>query len=847
MTVNPNYPVIAERWGPLWTAAGAAVPSDRWVNLVDRTLTSVSAKRGKQYELDTAQAGEYQTTLGSPDGALDPTNTGGPYAGHILPYQPYQRRAQWPPTQNLLDYVIATGGEGYTAGAIPASIGVKSTADSTGGVIAQPVSPLTAWQGTNTFRFNVPSGILSATRVCYTDRVAVRPGQTYTVQLLVRNITDSTSISVQSMIAFYGSTLGATPVTWNYGTPTTLTGSSTANTWTRIALTVTAPTSVYGMSVGFSTGATVAATCTVEVDAWQVEAAGSPSTWTAPGTWYPLFTGYTERWPTQWLEGGTYGQVSPTGVDAFALLSQVKLGEVFAEEVESYSPRFVYTLSDAAGASSAADSTGANKGAGITYAKGGNGNTTFGNAQTSVSSTGGYIGSSETVVSMRPGASGVNASSPAAMVDLNSAGIKGPVDSGNGFTRMIAFRYAGGSIPTDGAYIWHSFYTNTPNSPSAWLTAGVALYIGGSDGKLRASFNTIGQTATIVLNSNVVVTDQNWHLVSVAVSGTTATLVLDGAVVATGTINVLSLGGWWDVLGAFWTASTRTAVMTFYGDLAYATEFPQALTTAQMSQLYFAWKTACTGESSDARYGRILRYAGFTGASNIGIGLTTSVGPATNIVGTDALSALNDVVTTENGNHFVGADGSITFQSRGIRYNSLTPVYTFGDGPGEYPYEELQLDFDSTHLSNVVTVTQKSTGTTFVGQNNASIASYFTRTMTRDNNSTNVGECQDSANYLVSRYSQPLTRVQAVKFHPSANTSLWPVLLGLELGTRVRINRRPFGAPEVTVDCFVEQIQWDMDDKGEAWCTLQCSPIDPTPYGQFSDTLPQFDQAVFAY
>jgi hypothetical protein len=209
------------------------------------------------------------------------------------------------------------------------------------------------------------------------------------------------------------------------------------------------------------------------------------------------------------------------------------------------------------------------------------------------------------------------------------------------------------------------------------------------------------------------------------------------------------------------------------------------------------------------------------------------MGPASDIGGADVMSALNNVVTTENGEHFVTADGTVTFRGRGYRYNALTAAWTFGDGTGEYPYEDLQLDFDSTHLSNVVTVTQQPTGTDYVAQDAASKASYYTRTMSRTLNTTSALECQDAADYFVSRYKGPLTRVQNIKLHPSANTALWPVLLGLELGTRVRINRRPPGAPLVSVDCFVEQISWDMDSANEAWVTLQCSPVDSRVYGEF--------------
>jgi hypothetical protein len=209
------------------------------------------------------------------------------------------------------------------------------------------------------------------------------------------------------------------------------------------------------------------------------------------------------------------------------------------------------------------------------------------------------------------------------------------------------------------------------------------------------------------------------------------------------------------------------------------------------------------------------------------------MGPA-NIDGQDAMSALQSVVDTENGAHYVDRAGVITFKARSARYNATVPMYTFGENSGEYPYEDCTLDFDSTHLSNQVTVTQESTSQNFYATDATSITDYFPRTMSRSINASDTGECQDAASYLLSRYRQPAQRVSSLKLHPSANPALWPVCLNLELGTRVRVMRRPPGVPAIQVDCFVENIQWDVDDTGEAWCTLQCSPADLTPYGIFA-------------
>jgi hypothetical protein len=211
------------------------------------------------------------------------------------------------------------------------------------------------------------------------------------------------------------------------------------------------------------------------------------------------------------------------------------------------------------------------------------------------------------------------------------------------------------------------------------------------------------------------------------------------------------------------------------------------------------------------------------------------MGPAA-IDGQDAVSALQAVVDTEGGAHYVGKDGTVTFRSRSARYNATTPMYVFGENAaaGEWPYEDCQLDFDSTHLSNAVTVTQESTGQAFYATDATSTANFFPRTMSRTVNSSSALECQDAANYLLSRYKNPATRVSSIKLHPSATPALWPVCLALELGTRVRIMRRAPNVPATQVECFVENIQWDYSDNGEAFQTLQCSPADLTPYSVFS-------------
>jgi hypothetical protein len=833
---NLNWPLIEDGWGAFWNANGGTQPLDRYVEVSDRTRQTVTVSRGRQYEIDQVRTGEASLTLANTDAALDPTNAAGPWYGHIAPYQPYRRRAQWPATRNVLDQVMATAGDlgGYALGAIPQGVtgpDIFSISDSTGGSF---VSSATAWQGSTVMQFSVPNATAGSTRIVYTPRWSALPGQTYTVQLRARNITPATTLAVR---AFIGNYTSVSTNTLNFGTPATLTGSATA-AWTTFTATFTLPAGAGAMNCGLALDTSAAAaTCSIQVDGWQLEKGATATTWTAPGVWFPVYAGWTERWPSSWDMSGTYGVVQPTAVDTFSLLSQQTLSDPLTQEINANSPRFVYKLDDPAGSVAVTDWTGNNPAAQLAVSKYGAGSLVFGSSITATDATGLYTGSSGTVATFNNSNPGtVLITGGATFIKLTSAGIAGPANSGS-YSRMLAFKYTG-PVPTAHATLWSSMDSQRASgNPS-----GSQLYLVITSGSLLQVwlYGPTGASVALDFPGAVNVVNGDWHLAIFGYDAASATfrLSLDGTTWAFGSVNPATMpsGLVGDNLGGFVDITVGNGTTFNYkGDLAFAAEFPTQLSSTAMGNLYSAWKSSCSGESTNARYARILRYAGFSGASSLQTGLTASMGPA-NLDGQDAMSALQAVVDTENGAHFVDRAGTVQFKARSGRYNSMVPMYTFGENTsaGEWPYEEVTLDFDSTHLSNQITVTQESSGQNFYNTDATSIANYFPRTLTRTINSTSTSECQDAAGYLLSRYKAPATRVSSIKLHPSANPALWAVCLSLELGTRVRVMRRPPGLPTIQVDCFAENIQWDFGNDGDAWCTLQCSPADLTSYGVFA-------------
>ncbi|MEV6580282.1 hypothetical protein AB0M92_19190 [Streptomyces sp. NPDC051582] len=833
--INPNWPLIDDAWGPYWNAS-SGVLNDRYVELSDRSRGGSGISRGRQYELDQVRSGELNATFANVDGLLDPTNASSPFAGRILPYQPFRKRAQWPPTLNLCSQTAATGGDqgGYAIGSTLAADSIFSDTDASGScAITLSASP---WMGITVLQAGVTSGATASGRICHTTQPSVLPGATYTLQMRVRNVTAATSLQVKAGIGWYNATTGGTATGFTYSSSSTLTGSSTA-AWTYITVTATAPANAAGLDAGVMIAATAGATCSIQVDGWQLEKGAAATPWVAPGVCYTLYNGWVERWPSDWREG-VYGTIGPTCVDAFALLSQVKLSDPLTQEIDSHNPRFLYKLDDPQGSDGASDSTGNYDQAEIATSKYGAGSLAFGSQIASSDPDGGFIGSSGTVVTIDNPNPGTTIPSPATYLKLTQAGITGPADP-TSWARTLAFRYTG-PTPTAAAYMWTCMdgqrAGGVPTGSRIWLSL---------DNTGVPRFWLAGPTGAGTLYAPAGTpncADGNWHWVLFGYNLATQQVLfsIDGAIAAyvgsvpttytpTGLISD-NLGGWVD------SGVGGGTYQNFKGELAFAGELQGWVSTgAQIAGLYSAWKSSFTGESSTARYQRILRYGGWTGKTSLQTGLTTSMGPAL-FGGQDALSALQAVVDTEGGAHYAAADGTLTFRSRSARYNAMTAALTFGERAdlGEYPYEECKLDYDPTRLANQVTVTQASTGQVFAAQDAASITAYFPRTLTRTVNTSSVAECQDAAYYLLSRYKQPATRVTSLKLHPSAMPTLWPAVLGLELGTRIRVMRRPPNVPAIQADCFVESIKWDMDDRGEAFVTLQCSPVDTTPYALFA-------------
>jgi hypothetical protein len=170
------------------------------------------------------------------------------------------------------------------------------------------------------------------------------------------------------------------------------------------------------------------------------------------------------------------------------------------------------------------------------------------------------------------------------------------------------------------------------------------------------------------------------------------------------------------------------------------------------------------------------------------------------LTGAAALAHLQDVERTEDGRLFVARDGTLTFYARDRlqKQGADAVLATFGDSAagGELPYAEApDVDYDDAHLWNDVRVTREG-GAEQAAEDAASQADHFRKTLTRGVLAPTDGEAASLATSWLRRHKDPAPRIARLALSPYAGASeasLWPILLGAELGGLYLVRHRPRG------------------------------------------------------
>jgi hypothetical protein len=206
--------------------------------------------------------------------------------------------------------------------------------------------------------------------------------------------------------------------------------------------------------------------------------------------------------------------------------------------------------------------------------------------------------------------------------------------------------------------------------------------------------------------------------------------------------------------------------------------------------------------------------------------------PAKNYTST-ILTAIREANELEQGTVHITPSGVFELQPRGLR-TGWTSQVTFGDDAGESPYTGLRLAFDDDQIWNLaeIDIVDGDHQTSF---DTPSAATFGQRVYRQQSTSasfgndvyssftipdTSFGPAESQAETITDIYAvPPQVRVENMTFMPHKDpTVLWPAALGLDVGAKITVKRRPPAGNTITVDCYIEGIEHRVTP-GEPWET----------------------------
>jgi hypothetical protein len=534
------------------------------------------------------------------------------------------------------------------------------------------------------------------------------------------------------------------------------------------------------------------------------------------GVTYELFRGFVDSWPQSW-PGQVDAECAMSATDAFKVFAKLDLPEnAWHAQMQALDPQAWYQFSETGEATVAVDATG-----------------------------NGYDGIYENTPTLglegimeEPGSD--KGFSPAHNVGGQRMLIEDPefltgypvtfsavfrVEENRGSYKAVAYAIDGN---TEGGLVALAITSDAFISPT-W--GGVFhTIIKDTDGNYRFAY----------MPSGTKVDDgERHHVVCIWQSAENVDFYLDG--VATSVFyQTVGTGAPEFPLLTRWAVGNTPKVS--FGDFGFADEdtdiiddfavWPTALSADDALALADAmrgWEDDLPGERID----KVLDFAGWPALKrDVDEGQTVLANAS---FSGSVLDYLLKVSETENGNLYVDAEGVVRFRERHAVFSLDTftdSQHTFGDGPGELPYADMELAPSDAHIRNTVTV-QKAGGTPFTLKDETSRSRYLIRGYNRTgllHSSDN--DSRSTAEWILAHYAQPFQRVTTLSTFPQNDDALWPAVLGSELETRITVVRRPPGGGDpITHEAHIERVTHRWAAPTGVWSTtLELSPADTRIY-----------------
>jgi hypothetical protein len=230
-------------------------------------------------------------------------------------------------------------------------------------------------------------------------------------------------------------------------------------------------------------------------------------------------------------------------------------------------------------------------------------------------------------------------------------------------------------------------------------------------------------------------------------------------------------------------------------------------------------------ELSSTRVTRLLNAIGFPSAlRTINTGTLNIQQQA---VTTNLLTALQECETVENAQFFIASDGKATFRNRDYKLSNTKAINvqaTFDNSGSNLPYTDVATSFDTNEVVNSYTWTMTG-GTQQASADADSISRYTAKNSTKTTKNTTNANVLSIIQQKLSETSLPIERIDQLTINPRQDTDLWPKVLGLEFGDRVKVNITNPDTSTFNDEVWIESISHNVNAYQQNWnYTINLSP-----------------------
>ncbi len=194
---------------------------------------------------------------------------------------------------------------------------------------------------------------------------------------------------------------------------------------------------------------------------------------------------------------------------------------------------------------------------------------------------------------------------------------------------------------------------------------------------------------------------------------------------------------------------------------------------------------------------------------------------------TNLLTAMRECETAENAQFFMAPDGKATFRNRNYKLSNAkaTDVQaTFDNSGSNLPYTDVVTSFDTNEVLNVYEWTRTGGSAQYVADAD-SVSRYTAKTSTETTKNTSDANVKSIIEQKLSETALPIERIDTLTINPRDDVTLWPKVLGLGFGDRVKVNVTNPNGSTFSDEVWIESIDHSIRSGNQTWkYTISLSP-----------------------